>query len=228
MYYAESLLVRNDNQSKPLTREEWHSMLMEGKRHMMPDDICAWKSYSLNGQLAAHTASLLAPSSLHSDMLDDVDPINDVEILSTPSTSTVPHIPTISTSTTTPSPPLKRKYRKRSAPKICNNCNSVTTPLWRRSSSPSRSTLCNACGLYLLQHHSHRPLSLFDDSPEPEKEDAMACSNCYTTVTSVWRRSAKTGELLCNACGVYLRTRGENRPAEWRKDKVKHRTPRPA
>jgi hypothetical protein len=29
------------------------------------------------------------------------------------------------------------------------------------------------------------------------------CANCETTSTSYWRRDRKTGDQLCNACGIY-------------------------
>ncbi|GIL85547.1 hypothetical protein Vretimale_13372 [Volvox reticuliferus] len=39
-----------------------------------------------------------------------------------------------------------------------------------------------------------------------------ACNNCNTTRTPLWRREA--GELLCNACGIYYKSRGVHRPVE--------------
>lgn len=43
----------------------------------------------------------------------------------------------------------------------CTNCNTTTTPLWRRS--PEGEPLCNACGLFLKLHGVVRPLSLKTD-----------------------------------------------------------------
>lgn len=47
------------------------------------------------------------------------------------------------------------------------------------------------------------------------KEDAVQgnfeCENCAQTSTPLWRRSEKN-ELLCNACGLYIRTHGTHRP----------------
>ncbi|SCU78190.1 LAFA_0A05402g1_1 [Lachancea sp. 'fantastica'] len=43
----------------------------------------------------------------------------------------------------------------------CNNCNTKTTPLWRRD--PEGNPLCNACGLFLKLHGVVRPLSLKTD-----------------------------------------------------------------
>ena len=46
-------------------------------------------------------------------------------------------------------------------PPICQNCNTSTTPLWRRSDAGA--TLCNACGLFLKLHGRSRPISLKTD-----------------------------------------------------------------
>ncbi|KAI8375623.1 hypothetical protein EDC96DRAFT_495958, partial [Choanephora cucurbitarum] len=43
----------------------------------------------------------------------------------------------------------------------CHNCQTTTTPLWRRD--PQGNPLCNACGLFLKLHGAVRPLSLKTD-----------------------------------------------------------------
>ncbi|KAF2101311.1 hypothetical protein NA57DRAFT_35359 [Rhizodiscina lignyota] len=47
-----------------------------------------------------------------------------------------------------------------SAP-VCHNCQTSTTPLWRRDEFGS--VLCNACGLFLKLHGRPRPISLKTD-----------------------------------------------------------------
>ncbi|KAI8878393.1 glucocorticoid receptor-like (DNA-binding domain), partial [Backusella circina FSU 941] len=37
------------------------------------------------------------------------------------------------------------------------------------------------------------------------------CSNCGTTTTPLWRRSPN-GEIICNACGLYLKAKKTLRP----------------
>ncbi|RKP32803.1 GATA-domain-containing protein, partial [Metschnikowia bicuspidata] len=44
----------------------------------------------------------------------------------------------------------------------------------------------------------------------PEKEQNV-CFNCTTTNTPLWRR-APDGTLICNACGLYLRSNNHHRP----------------
>ncbi|KAJ6521162.1 hypothetical protein DFH09DRAFT_1193078 [Mycena vulgaris] len=132
------------------------------------------------------------------------------------------------TSSVTP-PSRRRSTDQGSAKKSCFHCHVTSTPLWRREPSTQR-TLCNACGLYLSQRNKLRPQELIDadiddDAPQiPDEEyTGPKCSHCLTRQTSVWRRS-KTGEKLCNACGVFLRLRGKERPLSLRRNKIKPRT----
>jgi GATA-binding protein len=42
-------------------------------------------------------------------------------------------------------------------------------------------------------------------------------SNCRTTQTPLWRRSP-TGETLCNACGLYMKARNQQRPVNLKRN----------
>ncbi|KAF7342786.1 GATA zinc finger domain-containing protein [Mycena sanguinolenta] len=97
--------------------------------------------------------------------------------------------------------------------KQCSNCGKTSTPLWRRDSNTGR-TLCNACGLYQQHRSEPRPQMLIHEDTEEEEpiiDDGPQCSHCGTRRTSVWRRN-KDGEQVCNACGVYYRVNGRERP----------------
>lgn len=48
------------------------------------------------------------------------------------------------------------------------------------------------------------------------------CSNCGTEKTPLWRRSV-SGEPLCNACGLFYKLHGVNRPLSLKKDVIQRR-----
>merc|ERR1711953_156066 len=48
------------------------------------------------------------------------------------------------------------------------------------------------------------------------------CTNCQTSKTSLWRRDNQ-GCPVCNACGLYFKMHGHQRPANMRKDNVLQR-----
>ncbi|TPX44127.1 hypothetical protein SeMB42_g02802 [Synchytrium endobioticum] len=94
---------------------------------------------------------------------------------------------------------------------MCSNCETTSTPFWRRSSNDE--LLCNACGLYLKLHGRQRPLALAKNSVQKPNPNApiTQCSNCHTLHTPLWRRDDRRNA-LCNACGLFYKLHGKPRP----------------
>lgn len=55
---------------------------------------------------------------------------------------------------------------KTAAGKVCCNCGTSNTPLWRKD-KPTGLLFCNACGIYFKNHGRHRPLELAANAVSP-------------------------------------------------------------
>ncbi|CAO3662021.1 unnamed protein product [Rhizopus stolonifer] len=121
----------------------------------------------------------------------------------------------------------------------CSNCGTSSTPLWRRS--PAGDTICNACGLYCKTRNTSRPVWTKSQEKIPiaplaklpipplasvktaEKTVCiMACTNCKTTKTPLWRRD-QAGKMICNACGLYYKIHHVHRPVGMKNSTIKRR-----
>ncbi|KAJ7465775.1 hypothetical protein B0H11DRAFT_2307769 [Mycena galericulata] len=104
-------------------------------------------------------------------------------------------------------------------PKTCSHCAATATPALaaRPRNAPPPLKM--------------RPAALIaadqaDDDDDDLAPGAPECSHCHTHRTSVWRRS-KSGAKLCNACGVYARLRGRDRPLSLKRNRIRPRCKHP-
>ncbi|KAI9732172.1 MAG: putative electron transfer flavoprotein subunit [Cirrosporium novae-zelandiae] len=70
--------------------------------------------------------------------------------------------------------------------------------------------------------HENEQLQMSQPTDPNTTNVVVACQNCRTTVTPLWRRD-ESGHTICNACGLYHKLHGKHRPVAMKKSVIKRR-----
>uniref|UniRef100_A0A182WG95 GATA-type domain-containing protein n=1 Tax=Anopheles minimus TaxID=112268 RepID=A0A182WG95_9DIPT len=84
----------------------------------------------------------------------------------------------------------------------------------------------NSSPQLLLPKPTAQAQSQQQQQQQNSQQKDMSCTNCGTTTTTIWRRNIR-GEMVCNACGLYFKLHGVNRPHTMRRDTIHTRRRRP-
>ncbi|VDO13189.1 unnamed protein product [Rodentolepis nana] len=114
----------------------------------------------------------------------------------------------------------------------CVNCGRANSRYWAYDKGGN--PLCIDCSKQMCSRHTTAQNGLPASMPRQFKKkidrlpphfnvkNGTICSNCQTSKTSLWRR-APEGDIVCNACGLYRKMHGRQRPLTMRKDSIQTR-----
>jgi GATA zinc finger len=117
-------------------------------------------------------------------------------------------------------PKMPREIKRKAKQRICANCQTTTTPSWRRGGN-GKTLLCNACGLYMKLHNRPRPFSITAEGKTKalkggyEKVVCVACNNMFPVTET---KNSCNGA-MCETCLMYYKNQNVNeqqrtKPAE--------------
>lgn len=99
------------------------------------------------------------------------------------------------------------EFKRRTKARICSNCQTTSTPSWRRGGN-GKILLCNACGLYQKLHNRPRPFSVASDGKTKAMKgssERSACVSCHSICSSVKLRVKGHGD-MCEECYEYYKS----------------------
>ncbi|CAB4061661.1 unnamed protein product [Lepeophtheirus salmonis] len=110
---------------------------------------------------------------------------------------------------------------------VTSTTNSISSIEYSRSiySDTDRDTSCISPTINDSSFNSDQSMSSSPRNIEPLRKFASIrnknseCVNCFTKTTSLWRRDG-SGSSICNACGLYFKLHGVDRPLQYRKDHI--------
>lgn len=107
-------------------------------------------------------------------------------------------------------PQLKSSFQGPMESGVCRGTSSARSAHKRKRSVPCPGRYDDDDGM-ARQCKAPRPQKPSTRTPVIHGPDTR-CANCKTDKTPLWRKDRNTGLVMCNACGIYLKTHGVNRP----------------
>lgn len=114
-------------------------------------------------------------------------------------------------------PALNNRLAKASHTNHSHNHNNTVN-----ATSPSSNVTSPAGGDGSTSPANSNTSFIIKNGSDGEDLTNVACQNCGTTITPLWRRD-DAGNTICNACGLYYRMHGHHRPMGMKKSTIKRR-----